>query len=86
MSIINSGRLVLETDFTNRMDELKKYQPAQFKRKGTMYSIISAMKICGRSAPKYSKSYLKKYASHLDMKVKARYFLGIIKRVLAGRL
>ena len=51
-----------------------------------MKTTITAMKLCGRDTPKYSKSFLNKYASHVDLKVKFDFFIGIIKRVIKGRL
>lgn len=86
MASIHNGRITLESDFTSSMDEFHKYQPAQYKRKGTMKSMISAMRLCGRPVPKYSKSYLQGYSAHLEGKVKLKYFVGIIKRVIRGRL
>lgn len=85
-NLIKSGNVIMQMDFTSNMNEFHKYQPAQYKRKGTMRSMLSAMKLCGRVIPKYSNSYLKLYASHLASEVKLRYYFGIIKRVLKKRL
>lgn len=85
--VVNTGRLHIEEDFTSKIDsDFQLYQPAQFKRKGTMKSTITAMKLCGRPTPKYSKSFLNTYASHVDKKVKKDFFIGIIKRVIKGKL
>ncbi len=81
-----SGKLVLEQDFTNKMDEFHKYQPHQYRRKNTMQSMMFAMKFCGRKVPKYNKSYLAEYAKHASNKQKFDAFLGIIKRVIRGRI
>lgn len=84
---VKSGRINVEEDFTTKIDsEFYLYQPAQLKRKGTMKTTITAMKLCRRDTPKYSKSFLNKYASHVDLKVKFDFFIGIIKRVIKGRL
>ena len=84
---VKSGRINVEEYFTSKIDsEFYLYQPAQLKRKGTMKTTITAMKLCGRDTPKYSKSFLNKYASHVDLKVKFDFFIGIIKRVIKGRL
>lgn len=84
---VKSGRIHVEEDFTSKIDsEFHLYQPAQLKRKGTMKSSIMAMKLCGRDTPEYSKSFLDKYASHTKLKVKFDFFIGIIKRIIKGRL
>ena len=84
---VDSQSLTIEDDFTPKVDtELKLYQPAQYKRKGTMGSMIRAMRLCRRKPPKYGKEYLKKYGSHLDGKVKRKFFLGTVKRVLKGKI
>ncbi|MDM8249899.1 Coenzyme F420 hydrogenase/dehydrogenase, beta subunit C-terminal domain [Lacrimispora saccharolytica] len=84
---VGKGRLMIEDDFTRKIDtEFHLYQPAQYKRKGTMESMIWAMKLCKKQAPKYSKSYLKKYASHIDRKVKNKFFIGTLKRILRGKI
>lgn len=83
---IESGRIICESCFTEHMDEFYKYQPAQYKRKGTMGSVILAMRLCGRKTPQYSKSYLKKYAAHLTAKVKSKYFFGMLKRIVKGKI
>lgn len=84
---VRARRLIVEMDFTDKMEEaFYKYQPAQYKRKGTMKSVVYAMKLCGHPAPNYSKSYLNAYAVHMDKKIKVRYFAGIVKRVLMGKI
>ncbi len=84
---VERGNVFIEEDFTSKIDkEFYKYQPAQYKRKGTMNSMISAMHLCGKNTPLYSKEYLRGYASHIDTKTKIKYFVGIIKRVLRGQL
>jgi coenzyme F420 hydrogenase subunit beta len=83
---ISCGKITCESDFTEHMDVFHKYQPSQFQRKGTMKSMISAMKLCYRNTPQYSKEYLNRYAAHLDVKVKGKFFLGIIKRALKGKV
>lgn len=83
---LDSGRIVNEQDYTGHMDEFHLYQPHQYKRKGTMQSMIFAMKLCGRSTPRYHRSYLRQFASHASGKDKLRYFLGIIKRVLKKQI
>lgn len=86
MGAVEKGRLICESDFTTQMDEFYKYQPHQYKRKTTMKSTIFAMKLCGKPTPKYSHSYLNRYAKHANLKVKAKYFWGIVKRVIKGKL
>ena len=44
-----------------------------------MKTTITAMKLCGRDTPKYSKSFLNKYASHVDLKVKIDFFMVLLK-------
>ena len=85
--VFNAGNLVQEEDFTKRIDgEFHKYQPAQFKRKGTMAAMILAMKICGRNTPSYNRNYLSRCAAHIDLTTKGKYFIGIIKRVIKGKI
>lgn len=85
--VFKEGSLVQEENFTKRVDsEFHKYQPAQFKRKGTMAAMILAMKICGRSTPKYNRRYLSRYAAHIDFATKGKYFCGIIKRIVKGKI
>lgn len=83
---IQSGRLTVERNFTDYMDELNLYQPAQYKRKGTMKSMKNAMILCNKQFPKYSRSILNKYASHLKMTEKMKYFLGTIKRIIRKKI
>ncbi len=84
---VDSQRLTIEEDFTSKVDtELKLYQPAQYKRKGTMGSMIRAMRLCRRKPPKYGKGYLKKYSSHIDGKVKREFFIGTMKRIIKGKI
>ena len=83
---INEGNLICESNFTDNMDEFYKYQPHQYKRKGTMKSMIYAMRICGHATPAYSKSYLNEYSKHVSAKIKMRYFFGIMKRVIKGSI
>lgn len=83
---IHNGKLICESDFTDHMDEFYKYQPHQYKRKSTMKSIILAMKLFGRNAPKYSDSYLNTYAKHASKKERFTYFAGTVKRIIAGRI
>ena len=85
--LVDSGHFIVEEDFTSRIDtEFQLYQPAQFKRKGTMGSMIHAMRLCGKQAPNYSNSYLKRYGAHLGWKVKIKFFFGTIKRIVKGRI
>lgn len=84
---ISAGKLTLEEDFTMNMDKkFHLYQPAQYKRKGTMGSMICAMRLCGKQAPRYSKSYLNRYGSHMERKIKMRFFLGSLKRIIKGQI
>lgn len=84
---ISDGRLTIEDDFTGKIDtEFHLYQPSQYKRKCTMESMICAMKLCHKQAPEYSKSYLKKYANHIDYKIKYKFFIGTLKRILNGKI
>lgn len=84
---IADGYLVCKSDFTEEIStEFQKYQPAQYKRKGTMNATICAMKLCGRSTPNYNKECLKQYSKHLSLKIRGKYFIGIIKRVIKGRI
>ncbi len=84
---VEAGNLTVEEDFTDKMEtEFHKYQPAQYRRKGTMGSMIAGMKLCGKSTPEYSKEYLKTYGAHVGTKEKMRYFLGIVKRVIRKRI
>lgn len=84
---VKNRRLTIEEDFTSKIDsEFHLYQPAQYKRKGTMGSMIKAMRLCGKQAPGYSKSYLKTYGSHIDNKVKSRFFLGTVKRIAKKKI
>ena len=84
---IHTGHITIEEDFTERIDsEFQLYQPNHYKRKGTMGSMIRALKLCGKQAPRYSGSYLKKYGEHIDSKVKMKFFLGTVKRIIKGKI
>lgn len=84
---IETGHIAIEEDFTTKINtEFHFYQPNHYKRKGTMGSMIRALKLCGKQAPRYSGSYLKKYGSHIDDKVRMKYFLGTLKRIIQGRI
>ena len=86
-NVIKSKRLFIESDFTDKISsEFKLYQPSQYKRKTTMKSMIFAMKIMGRSVPKYNKEMLNRYAEHASDKLKREFFFGTIKRVLKGKI
>ncbi len=83
---INAGKLKMETDFTNRMNEFYKYQPHQYNRKCTMNSTIKAMKLFLKPVPKYNKSLLKKYGKNVSFSIRYNYFIGIVKRIIKGRI
>ena len=84
---VDNGRIIVEGDFTSKIDsEFHLYQPAQYTRKGTMSSSLLILRTFGRMVPKYSKTFLKKYSSHVTMKVKAKYYIGTLKRIIKGRL
>lgn len=83
---IRNNQIIVEEDFTSKMDEFHKYQPAQYKRKGTMKSALFSMRLFGKEIPHYSKSYLNKYGRHISPKEKLKYFIGITKRVIKGKV
>ncbi|MDF2870522.1 MAG: coenzyme F420-reducing hydrogenase beta subunit [Anaerocolumna sp.] len=84
--MVKSGQLVNESDYTGNMGEFYKYQPHQYKRKGTMKSMILAMRLCGKKAPRYNRTYLNRYANHISSVEKIRFFAGTIKRIIKGRI
>lgn len=84
--VVELGNLHLEEDFTSKINELYKYQPHQYKRKSMMKSLLLAMKICGKKAPKYNKSILNRYAKHMTINKRLKFIVGSIKRIVLGKI
>ena len=80
-----AGYLVLE-DYRACEEELKYIQKYQYERRATMGAMISGLKICRKGAPKYSTRLLKSYSGNISFKVRAKRFLGTIKRAIKGRI
>ena len=86
-SVVKDGRIIQECDFTNKIfSDFHKYQPAQYKRKGSMKAVIAALRLFGRSVPNYNRDCLKYYSVHLQFKTRIHYFYGTIKRIIKGKL
>ncbi len=85
--VLESGRLMMEEDFTNKIEtEFMYYQPAQFRRKGMMRTLLCVLKIFGKNVPNYSNSFLSSYSKYIDFAEKSKYAIGTIKRLLRGRI
>ena len=60
---------------------LEQMQPGQYMRKVAMFSRISAMRLMGKSVPKYNMRQLYHYAKKISIMENLRMFYGTIKRV-----
>lgn len=83
--IIKTDRLEVE-NFNNNLEDLKYMQYYQHTRKATMFSKVLAMKIMGKSVPKYSLRKLLKYSTYVPFKRNARMFYGTIKRIIDKKI
>lgn len=83
---ILEDRIKAEDVFTDKMDDLRYYQPHQFRRKTTMESSILAMKLLRKQHPKFSKRNLKKYSFYATRDQKWQAFVGTVKRILKRKI
>ena len=68
------------------MTRLNVCQPHHFNRRGTMYACVLAMRLLGKSVPRYNMKNLKSYRKNLPFSVRLKYFKGIISRVIKGKI
>lgn len=74
------------TDHRSRLDDLRYVQKYQYDRKRVMLPMVQAMKLCGKSAPNYDKATLDAFSAGVPVKEKVRRMLGMIKRVIKGKV
>lgn len=80
---LDAGIVYLCHADVNELDYIQKYQ---IERRATMKARLIALRLCLRAAPKYKLKKLNYYSKKIPLGIKARYFLGTLKRVLNGRL
>lgn len=68
------------------IEELKYVQKYQYERRIWMKSMLLGLKLCKRKTPKYDKKILKRYASLSSKKENIRRTMGIVKRVIKGKI
>lgn len=61
-------------------------QPYHATRKALLGAKVLAMKTAGKNAPRYPRSFLKRCAKALPVKVRMRTYLGTMKRILKKKL
>lgn len=83
---IFEDRIKVEVDFTDKMNDLRTYQPHQYRRKTTMEFSILAMKLFCKQYPKFSKENLKTYSTCATKEQKWDSFIGTVKRILKGKI
>ena len=81
----NAGNITL-TDFSDYDDKLKYMQFYQHDRRATMLSKSVAMRIMGKTFPKYSSTGMKKYSKETTSKRNKDIFKGTVKRILKGKI
>lgn len=79
-------RYIEITDFSSQIDLLKNMQKAQYIRKSTMAARQLAMKVLGKKSPRYSRAFLKSFSKESTWKRKIGTFLGMLSRVLNGKI
>lgn len=79
-------RIKVEDYFTEKMSELRFYQPHQYRRKTTMKSSITAMKLFCKQYPRFSKENLKAYSDYATKEQRRKAFIGTVKRILKGKI
>jgi len=72
--------------YDNYEQELKYSQYFQKERKETMAPMILALKICGKTIPAYDMSKLCQFSRNVPLKLKAKRFLGTLKRIAKGKI
>ncbi len=77
---------IIQLEQISEFSILKKMQPGQLMRKGTMFSKVLAMRLCGKKVPQYSLYSLLPYAKFTPLDLNIRVFLGTIRRVLTGKI
>ena len=82
-SIIADGK-IYATDVS--MDDLQYIQKYQWDRRATMIDKYAAMKLLGRSFPKYNLSNVFQYSKLVPVKSHLGIFKGIVKRVLTRKI
>lgn len=79
--IYASGQIVLEEEKYD-IEQLKYIQPSQYARKATMRYKLLAMRLFGKSAPKYNVSHMKLCAKDISLKRKFEIFRGTVRRII----
>lgn len=73
---------LIECEYSNHIyDELGVIQAYQFNRRTTMQIRLAALKLYGRSTPKYNERMMKELGKNAPLKLKAKIFLGTLKRL-----
>ncbi len=73
-------------EYTKYSDELKYSQYYQYQRRATMNSMIKALKLFGKKAPKYDKLLMKEYGKNISGSERFDRFFGICKRIIKGKI
>ncbi len=84
--MFHTNKLILESDFTGEMEDLKYYQPNHFKRKTMMKTQIHALKLLNKDVPVYDLRLIKAYSQKQSLKSRFKFFVGTIKRAIRGRI
>lgn len=82
---LQNGRLELQ-NYDLNSSELSGIQKYQYERKATMISMIYAMKIAGKKCPSYNDTLLKIYSKNVSKKLIVKRFLGMLRRVINGKV
>lgn len=82
---VEQGYLVSK-EYPEYNEEMKCFQKYQNNRRATMTYSMLAMKLTGRTVPKYDKKLLKSYSKHSKLKLKLSIFKGTLKRIKDGKM
>lgn len=78
-------RIELE-NFVNYEEYLPIIQKSQYMRRATLISRVLALKTMGKAYPEYNMPLLKYYGRHTSLKTNLKGFLGMIRRIHAGKI
>lgn len=80
-----SGDLVVEA-YDEYKDELKDVQKYQFERRVCMGSMLAALRLFGRTVPRYDRKIMRKFARNAPFGLRCRRFMGTVKRIVKRRI
>ena len=83
--VIKAGCVEAST-FDPVKEGLRKIQPYHYTRKASLLVYKYALRICGRTYPKYDSQKLRLFARGFSFKQKVLRFGGTIQRVLQGKI